>query len=1348
MSDLYPSFTQTAVVATAFKVLLWPAYKSTDFEVHRNWLAITNSLPVKDWYYEKTSEWTLDYPPFFAYFEGIMSQVARYVDPEMLVIKNLDYDSWQTVYFQRATVIATELVLLYSLHLFVKSSPPSLQKASHVAALSIFLSPGLLVIDHIHFQYNGFMYGVLILSIVLAREQSKLLLSGIVFAVLLCMKHIYLYIALAYAAYLGRAYCLSRNSFFPRFGNCFKLGISLVAIFAAAFGPFAYWRQLDQVISRLFPFSRGLCHAYWAPNVWAMYSFTDRVLIILAPYLKLSVNQEAVRSVTRGLVGDTSFAVLPDISPRVTASLTLAAQIPALLKVFFSPTWDDFVGAITLCGFASFLFGWHVHEKAILLVIIPFSLLAIKDRRYLGAFRPLAVSGHVSLFPLLFTTQEFPIKTVYTILWLILFLLAFERVAPAYDFLRQRKFTDAINGKSGMDFWAATMSENDSSSDIDKVFPDALRDPILRKVQFSQVPRIDELVTRVYDDFRNDFFPGEEVTVVMEEGEQMEGLVREKAKFPELRHPDGSIMRAAFSRYFVRLNDQPGHEALLDENHVRRNRNVFTKQNLRAFLKHSLQREAWTGAPWLVKEHLAVQYRLPMEIPPHLQQGARAAADRNSLSNQPRISGHFNSVKGRKGKNLTASDFTPEQLAMQQQSHPPSQGHYDLTAAVPTMEVVKPPLKFPTEDLDVPIKHDGSHRPRLKFLAPQDGSPCPETGLRMASVGNLLEIWNTLNVLAEIYYLDSFTFDEFFDAMKFSSPEITCELFEEIHCAVLKQLVDEDGEILCRLPEMPDDESEDENDVEDKMDSEPATPLDAPAHATRSRLSQVQNVADDVEMKDEAQQTHQAVEMLGETSWVERLQKRDFVDGGWQIITVGLLNQLSMDIRHKELCDKVLSELAPMDDEPTQETAKHRYSTLDINLRISALHEIVMLSLPTKAIRNYLEEISEEMTKIRKRKVEHQRKRKEHIAENNRLEQERRTANPDAEVDISMNNDTPTLTNGDVDDTLETNGASISDGDEDAPRSARRSGDRKRKREEELARKERERVEKLEAAKASNDKLRKYKKILKLMQDELAKVRECEDEIADCDKDLREANCARTKTLGRDRFWNRYIWFERNGMPFEGMPGSTASEYGYMNGRIWIQGPVDQEREGFIEVKDSERDDYIHEHQMTPAERKTKEEGPTSINRATEWGYLDDTDSLDQLIGWLDDRGNREKALHKELLMWREDIARSMEKRKETNDADKAKKEEDGDGQPVARISTRHKTYVDTSSSNERCLKWKNGYAMDKLGHIHCEDRRPKDKKSKSAPRREGKGVAVKVAQPKVASKPEPRSTRSTRSGK
>ncbi|KAJ0419823.1 glycosyl transferase [Aspergillus carlsbadensis] len=431
MAESYPSLAQCAIVATAFKILLFPAYKSTDFEVHRNWLAITHSLPVKEWYYEKTSEWTLDYPPFFATFEWVLSQLAQYADPAMLVVKNLEYDSWQTIYFQRTTVIMTELVLLYALNKFVKAVPASNKHLAHAASLSILLSPGLLIIDHIHFQYNGFLYGILILSIVWARKQSTLLYSGIAFAVLLCLKHIYLYLSLAYFVFLLRAYCLDLKSIFrPRIWNTIKLGVSVATVFGLAFGPFAYWGQLLQLKERLFPFSRGLCHAYWAPNVWAMYSFTDRILIPLAPRLGLPVNHEALSSVTRGLVGDTSFAVLPEVSKEHTFALTLLFQVLPLIKLWRNPYHNTFIGAITLCGYASFLFGWHVHEKAILLIIIPFSLIALKDRRYFSAFRPLAVAGHVSLFPLLFTTAEFPLKTVYTLFWLILFLFVFDRIAP------------------------------------------------------------------------------------------------------------------------------------------------------------------------------------------------------------------------------------------------------------------------------------------------------------------------------------------------------------------------------------------------------------------------------------------------------------------------------------------------------------------------------------------------------------------------------------------------------------------------------------------------------------------------------------------------------------------------------------------------------------------------------------------------------------------------------------------------------------------------------------------------------------------------------------------------------
>lgn len=397
-------------------MLLYPAYRSTDFEVHRNWLAITHSLPISEWYYEATSEWTLDYPPFFAYFEKVLSIPAYFIDPRIVDLKNLNYDAWSVVAYQRTTVIITELVLGAVLVRFIRNSVDT--PSQRIISASLFLHPGFLIVDHIHFQYNGFMFGILLWSILMAREGRKLA-SGIIFAVLLNFKHIYMYLAPAYFVFLLRSFCISPSGQ-VQIKNFLSLANAVIAVFLLSLGPFVLLGQVPQLLSRLFPFTRGLNHAYWAPNFWALVTAADRVLLryVTRTGVNVAVNVAGVSSTSRGLVGDTIFAVVPTVLPIHTFAITIGFQTIILVKLWMNPTYKSFLTALTLCGYASFLFGWHVHEKAVLLVLVPLSLLAAERQAYFRTYILASVAGIFSLFPLIFTPAESVVKVIYSAIWL------------------------------------------------------------------------------------------------------------------------------------------------------------------------------------------------------------------------------------------------------------------------------------------------------------------------------------------------------------------------------------------------------------------------------------------------------------------------------------------------------------------------------------------------------------------------------------------------------------------------------------------------------------------------------------------------------------------------------------------------------------------------------------------------------------------------------------------------------------------------------------------------------------------------------------------------------------------
>lgn len=241
----FQEIAQLAGIATCIKLLLVPTYHSTDFEVHRNWLAITHSLPLKNWYIDETSEWTLDYPPFFAFFERFLATFASWVDPRIVdLTQGQNYGADIVVMFQRATVMAADVVLYWGLWELGKgfARPKRL-----LLYLAVIFAPGLMIVDHIHFQYNGFLFGMLLLSLAALRNGNDLR-AGVYYAILVCFKHLFAIAGPIYFVYLLRHFCKGPH----KVSRFFTLAGSVIGVVAVAFGPFAYYGQVWMALNPLF----------------------------------------------------------------------------------------------------------------------------------------------------------------------------------------------------------------------------------------------------------------------------------------------------------------------------------------------------------------------------------------------------------------------------------------------------------------------------------------------------------------------------------------------------------------------------------------------------------------------------------------------------------------------------------------------------------------------------------------------------------------------------------------------------------------------------------------------------------------------------------------------------------------------------------------------------------------------------------------------------------------------------------------------------------------------------------------------------------------------------------------
>jgi alpha-1,3-glucosyltransferase len=73
------------------------------------------------------------------------------------------------------------------------------------------------------------------------------------------------------------------------------------------------------------------------------------------------------------------------------------------------------------------MLGYHVHEKAILMAIIPAGMLAADSVADARVYLMMSIVGHVSLFPLLFEVRELPLKFILSMLHIMLAYVSLDR---------------------------------------------------------------------------------------------------------------------------------------------------------------------------------------------------------------------------------------------------------------------------------------------------------------------------------------------------------------------------------------------------------------------------------------------------------------------------------------------------------------------------------------------------------------------------------------------------------------------------------------------------------------------------------------------------------------------------------------------------------------------------------------------------------------------------------------------------------------------------------------------------------------------------------------------------------
>jgi alpha-1,3-glucosyltransferase len=408
-----------------------------DFEAQRHWMELTVHLPITHWYYHDLQWWGLDYPPLTAYHSWILGMIGTYIQPDWfaLYLSRRSDDPGLKV-FMRATVILSEFAIFIPAAVLCIRQLARLHNInsweSAIALTALLMQPATILIDHGHFQYNTVMLGFQLASIA-SMLAGRSLWSCVFFVCALGFKQMALFYAPAVAAYLAGS-CL-----FPRINIARFIGMAIITVasFAALFLPlilgtaFDVYRDIQLPIdAQTPPLLAALpfdipSSAWYRPYVVQLLQATHRIFPFARGLFEDKVANVWCAIHASGLHKLTSYD--QSLLSRASLLLTLAAITPPCAVIFFRPQKHLIPLAFSATAWAFFLCGFQVHEKNVLLPLLPMTLLLGTAEGMKPAIRAWVGYGNLvacfTMFPLL-TRDGLRIPyAVLTLLWAYLLAL-------------------------------------------------------------------------------------------------------------------------------------------------------------------------------------------------------------------------------------------------------------------------------------------------------------------------------------------------------------------------------------------------------------------------------------------------------------------------------------------------------------------------------------------------------------------------------------------------------------------------------------------------------------------------------------------------------------------------------------------------------------------------------------------------------------------------------------------------------------------------------------------------------------------------------------------------------------